>query len=231
MRRINDLLATALAMSIGFLMTVSLLLDGLGDTVLGLLTVANVEPFVRGFAPVVLQLITLTVAFTIIIGLLNLLGVHTLRTVRRRRDALFSLVMVLAMVGVILVVIAERNGTLVTPADQPTYTTLLRNVVLFSVEASLAGLLAFSLVAGAVRITRYRLNIEAGAFLVALLIGLLMRAGLGDLFPETAAVAALNALGQSVVNAGASGILLGIGLATLVAGVRVLLGQDRSYRE
>jgi hypothetical protein len=33
------------------------------------------------------------------------------------------------------------------------------------------------------------------------------------------------------VSAGMRGILLGIALATVVAGVRVLIGQDRSYRE
>lgn len=231
MRRINDLLATVLAMSVGFLMTISLLLDGLGGTVTGLLQAANVEPFVRGFAPVVLQLVTLTLAFTILVGLLNLMGVHTLRTVRFRRDGLFSLLLIVAAVGVIIVAILERNGTLVAPTGEPTYTAVLRSFVLFSVEASLAGLLAFSLIAGAVRVTRNRLTIETGIFLAALLVGLLLRAGLGALLPQSAATAQLNALGQSIVNAGASGILLGIALATLVTGIRVLLGQDRSYRE
>jgi hypothetical protein len=33
------------------------------------------------------------------------------------------------------------------------------------------------------------------------------------------------------VSAGGRGILLGIALATLVTGVRVLIGQDRSYGE
>jgi hypothetical protein len=33
------------------------------------------------------------------------------------------------------------------------------------------------------------------------------------------------------VSAGARGILLGIALATVVTGVRVLIGQDRSYRD
>jgi hypothetical protein len=33
------------------------------------------------------------------------------------------------------------------------------------------------------------------------------------------------------VSAGARGILLGIALATVVTGVRVLIGQERSYRE
>jgi hypothetical protein len=33
------------------------------------------------------------------------------------------------------------------------------------------------------------------------------------------------------VSAGARGILLGIALATVVIGVRALIGQDRSYRD
>jgi len=33
------------------------------------------------------------------------------------------------------------------------------------------------------------------------------------------------------VSAGARGILMGIALAVTVAGVRVLIGQDRSYRD
>ncbi len=228
MRRFNDLLATALAMGIGFLMTLSLLLDGLGDRVLALLQATGVEPFARAFAPTVLQLITLTIAFTIVIGLLNLLGVHFSRVVRFRRDALFSLLLVAAAVGVLVVVILERNGTLVAPADEPGYTTVLRNTVLYSVEASLAGLLAFSLVYGAVRLTRNRTSLGTVVFLVTVVIALLVRAGAGQLFN---ALPLAQALPEAVVNAGTIGILLGIALATLVAGVRVLIGQDRSYRE
>jgi len=33
------------------------------------------------------------------------------------------------------------------------------------------------------------------------------------------------------VSAGARGILLGIALATVVVGIRVLVGQDQSYKE
>lgn len=227
MRRINDLLATVLAMGIGFLMTLSLLLDGLGGRVVVLLQATGVEPYARAFAPTVLQLITTTVAFTIVIGLVNLLGVHFVRAARFRRDGLFSLLLVVSAVGVLVIVIVERTGTLTAPPGEPSYTTVLRNTVLYSVEASLAGLLAVALVYGAVRLTRNRVSIESIVFLIALVVGLLVRAGMGRMVTATG----LPEIGQSLVDAGVTGILLGIALAVLVAGIRVLIGQDRSYRE
>jgi hypothetical protein len=226
MKRLNDLLATVLAMGIGFLMTLSLLLDGLGERVIVLLQAVGVEPYARAFAPTVLQLVTTTVAFTIVIGLINLLGVHFVRAARFRRDGLLSLLLVLSAVAVLVVVILERGGTLTAPTGEPSYTTVLRNTVLYSVEASLAGLLAFSLVYGAVRLTRNRVSVESIVFLIALVAGLLARAGVGRIFSAT-----LSEFGRRFVDAGATGILLGIALAVLVTGIRVLIGQDRSYRE
>jgi hypothetical protein len=232
MRRFNNLLATALAMSIGFLMTVSLLIDGLGERVLALLVAFGVEPFVRSFAPTALTVITTTVALTIIIGLVNLLGVHFSRTfLRFRKDGLLSLLLVLSALAVIVVVITERTGQLAAPAGGPSYTTLLRNTVLFSIEASLAGLLAFSLIYGAVRLTRNRVSLEIMVFLLALVLALLVRAGAFDFIPVLAQNSLIERVGESLVNAGTIGIILGIALATLVAGVRVLIGQDRSFRD
>jgi hypothetical protein len=189
-----------------------------------LLRGVGVEPFVRAFAPTVTALITTTVAFTIVLGLVNLLGVHFVRTVQFKRDGFFSLLLVASAIGVLLVVIMERNGTLTTAAGEPAYTTVLRNTVLYSVEASLAGLLAFSLVYGAVRLTRTRVSIETVVFLISLVLSLVLRAGFG-------ANTTLGAIPQQMVDAGATGILLGIALATVVAGVRILIGQDSSYRE
>ena len=232
MRRFNNLLATALAMSIGFLMTISLLIDGLGQRVTDILGAFGVEPFVRLFAPTVLTLITTTVALTIIIGLVNLLGVHFSRTfLRFRKDGLLSLLLVASALAVIVIVILERTGDLTAPAGGPSYTTVLRNTVLFSIEASLAGLLAFSLIYGAVRLTRNRVSLEIIVFLLALVITLLVRAGALDLVAPLAQNSLLARIGQSLVNAGTTGIILGIALATLVAGVRVLIGQDRSFRD
>lgn len=224
MRRLNDILSTAIAMGIGFLMTASLLIDGLGETILGLLRGVGAEPLLRSFAPTMVGLITTTVAFTIVIGLGNLLFVHVGRTVRFKPDSVFSLLLVLSAAAVLAVVILERNGTLAPPADQPPYTTVLRNTVLYSVEASLAGLLAFSLVYGAARLTRTRVSLETIVFLISLVVSLVIRAGFG-------AGTAFQNIPERMVDAGATGVLLGIALATVAAGVRILIGQDSSYRE
>lgn len=226
MRRLSGTLATALAMGIGFLTTISLLLDGTGLLV-EVLSLAGLDGAVRGFLPAVLQLVTITAAFTIFIGLFNLIGVHLSRTVRIRQyrlDSLWSLLLVVSAIGVIFIIVLERNGTLAAPAGSPAYSDLLRENVQFTVEASLAGLLAFSLVFGALRLMRRKVTAMNAIFLGALVLSLLIRAGLN--FPP----GFLN-VQQTIVDAGADGILLGVALATVVAGIRVLIGQNRSYRE
>ncbi|MEL7236453.1 MAG: hypothetical protein AAGK74_18260, partial [Chloroflexota bacterium] len=217
MRRLNDILSTAIAMGIGFLMTVSLLIDGLGENILALLRGVGAEPLLRSFAPTVVSLITITIAFTIVIGLANLLAVHVGRTVRFKPDSIFSLLLVLSATAVLVVVIMERGGRLTAPAGDPSYTTVLRNTVLNSVEATLAGLLAFSLVYGAARLTRTRVSVETIAFLISLVVSLVVRAGFGagTLFQD---------LPERLIDAGATGVLLGIALATVAAGVRILIG-------
>ena len=192
-------------------------------------------------------MVTVTVAFTIFIGIMNLLGVHvvraaifivrtsfelarrspgiTARDVRRRFETtILSLVLVACTIGVIWVTLLERLGELTPAPGDPTYSSLLRNTVQYSVEASLAGLLAFSLIYGAYRFMRKSITFESTIFLTALVLNLLAQAGI--LLPRT-----FESVRLSVIDAGSEGILLGIALATIVAAVRVLIGQDRSFRD
>jgi hypothetical protein len=105
---------------------------------------------------------------------------------------------------------------------------MLLDTVEVSVESALAGLVVFALVYGAYRMMRRRVTWGGILFTVALLIVLL-----GALpVPQVAVLTELREWMLAVpVSAGARGILLGIALATVVTGVRVLIGQDRSYRE
>ena len=97
-----------------------------------------------------------------------------------------------------------------------------------SVESALAGLVVFALVYGAYRMMRRRVTWAACCSRVALLIILLGALPL----PQVAVLSDVRDWLLAVpVSAGARGILLGIALATVVTGVRVLIGQDRSYRE
>lgn len=213
-------------MSVGFFMTLSLLLDGTG-TLVDILAAFQLDQLVRDFAPAALYIVQLTVGGALLIGLINLIGVHLIKTVRVRQyrlNSLWSLLLVVSSLTVIFVAVLEAQGNLAPADGQPTYSAVLRNTVQFSVEASLAGLLAFSLVYGAFRFSRKQVSIESMIFLVVMVLNLLLLAGLA--LPRWFTQAQ-----QSVVDAGANGILLGAALATLVAGVRVLIGQDRSYRE
>ena len=97
-----------------------------------------------------------------------------------------------------------------------------------SVESALAALLLFALVYGAYRLMRQRVTWAGTLFTLVLVIVLLGALPL----PEAGAVAQIRAWLLAVpVSAGARGILLGIALATVVTGIRVLIGQERSYRE
>ncbi|MFZ4815258.1 MAG: hypothetical protein ACOYL5_12035 [Phototrophicaceae bacterium] len=227
MGRLGATLATAVALGVGFLTTLALLLDGTGLFLTLLRSFAangiDLEAPIRAYLPVALQLVTVTVAFTILIGLVNLIGVHITRLVRRPLSGFGSLLVVVSGVGVLILVILERTNVLTVT---PSYSTFLRQNVQYSVEASLAGLLAFSLIFGVYRLLRQRYTVQSIVFVAALVLTLFIQAGLGQLLPSVV----LN-VRQWIVDAGADGLVLGVGLATLVAGIRVLIGQDRSYRE
>jgi len=134
-------------------------------------------------------------------------------------------VLLISLLGVLLLAVLERAGVL---TGRPSPTTVLLETVQVSIESALAGLVLFALVYGALRLMRRR--VSAGALLFTLVLLVLLAGAL----PVTA-LAPLTALRDWLlavpVSAGARGILLGIALATIVTGVRVLIGQDRSYRE
>ena len=165
-----------------------------------------------------LQLAVITVAVTILIGIINLLGIHFRRILGRQRGWVYSIVLVLSTLLVLVLWLTDSDAE----------NMALLEGVQVSIESALAGLLLFALVYGAYRLMRQRVTWAAMLFIVALLIILIGAVPLR----EVQALAEIRAWLLAVpVSAGARGILLGIALATVVTGVRVLIGQERSYRE
>jgi hypothetical protein len=185
-------------------------------TLIGLLAGANAG-LLSLIASVFLQLVVVTVAITVLIGIINLLVVHLGRIVQVRRGALYSLALVISFLLVIGTYIVQRSTSMV-----------LLETVQVSVESALAGLLLFALVYGAYRMLRRRVTWAGILFVAVLLIVLIGALPLSGAAGFTRLSDWLMAV---PVSAGARGILLGIALATIVTGVRVLIGQDRSYRE
>lgn len=214
--RLGAALASAITITFGWITLLGLLL---GDD-LGL--PENLVEGLQGAADVLLQLVTIIIAMTIIIGVMNLLFVHVQRIVRRNQVAssasgLYSVVMILSFVLVVVTYITDRDTSLI-----------FLETIQIAIESSLAGLLLFTLVYGAYRLMYRKVTGARILFLVALLIVLI---GALPLSGTWLISDIRNWLLAIPVSAGARGILLGIALATIVTGVRVLVGVDRSYRE
>jgi hypothetical protein len=203
MARLGAALATAIAVGFG-LLTVWGLVAGGGS--------------VFDISNLLLQLTVIAVAVTILLGILNLFSVHLRRIAQRQGGWYYSIVLIGSAALVLALWLLGARDT----------NAMLLETVELSVESALAGLVVFALVFGAYRMMRRRVTWGGILFTVVLLIILI-----GALpIPQVAVLADVRSWLLAVpVSAGARGILLGIALATVVTAVRVLIGQDRSYRE
>ncbi|MHB8625900.1 MAG: hypothetical protein ACYDBJ_01800 [Aggregatilineales bacterium] len=181
-----------------------------------------------------IQLVTVIGALAVILGVFNLLAVHWHKLTGKMPSGLYSLVTLFAAIAVVALHLADRAGLLKTlepgyaPGESPVISLTVMDAVQVAMESALAGLLTFFLVYAAYRLLRRRLNGWNVLFLAALvlvLIGYIPVVNLG----------VLNSVREWVLNvpvsAGTRGILIGVALGTVVTGVRLLLGQDRSFRE
>ncbi len=213
--RLGQALALGLTAGIGLVTLMGLLF---ANDDLGLAENYNVDiDALRSFTDLILQVTTITIALTVLLGVFNLLLVHIRRLSGRQKGMIYSLVLLASFALVVLTYVVERDSSMV-----------LLETVQVSVESALAGLLFFALVYGAYGILRQQITWPRILFVIVLLIvliGTLPIDGLGIITDMR------DWLMDIPVNAGARGLLMGIALATLVTGVRVLIGVDRSYRE
>ncbi len=166
-----------------------------------------------------IRLAVVTLALSVIIGIINLVMVNIQRTLYGTTIS--------AKINSAVVVVAFLFG-LVAPVVSPNFGDFLLEEVQTPIESALAALIFFALVYGAFRILKRK--ITASAILFVLTIELVLIGALpGEAFTPVRQLT--DWLFNVPVNAGARGILLGIAIATLMTGLRVLIGQDRSYGE
>jgi hypothetical protein len=190
-------------------------------TLLGLIfgdveTLAGTLP-TGALALIFVRLAVIIAALTFVIGVLNLLFVNGLRILRGRTWSarLSSLVIFASFVITLFLYIADRALSL-QALEQ----------IQVPLESALASLLFFVLVYGGFRILRGRVTAARMLFVISVLLVLTASLPLDN---ATWLQSGLDWLLDVPVNAGARGILLGIALATIVTGTRILIGQDRSY--
>jgi hypothetical protein len=170
---------------------------------------------------ILLQWAIILAAFALLVGILNLMQAHWRKVTTKQPKAVYSLVVLASLVATLLV--TALSG----PAGK--WSLWIYNNLQVPIEISLLAVLAIVLAYAAARLMRRRMTWYTGVFLVTVLLVLLSTAPL-YLIGE---VSLLNSLHSLIVDilavAGARGLLLGVALGTIAAGLRVLMGADRPY--
>lgn len=162
-------------------------------------------------------------AFAFILGFFNLLRVHSERA--RKPGGIYTVILILTA----LVSLGLTLAALLLPSLRFLGDWWFR-YVLSPLQATVAGLIAFVLAVAAFRLLRHRREAGVLVFLVAALVVLLgtlpLPAPIGNwLVPLRMWWVNVPAM------AGMRGLLIGVGLGTLLIGLRVLTGSDRPYSD
>jgi hypothetical protein len=162
------------------------------------------------------------VAIATVVGILNLFQVHWHKVTRKQGRDIYSLVFLVAFV---LTIVA---GAVLGPAN-PNFQQVMLSIQM-PAESSLMALLAIVLAYASLRLLQRRKGALAIMFVFSAVIFLILSSGLLAAVETVSPVKEIVAVLDRLPVAGARGILLGIALGSLVAGIRILMGADRPYR-
>lgn len=159
----------------------------------------------------------------ILVGIGNLFAVHFQKVRRREKDSLYSLLLLVSMLGTIFVGLAG-----IFFGQSLTWLQPVVEGIILPVEASLMALLAVTLLYASIRLLRRRPDWMSALFLLAAATVLgasvilpLIFGDLGD--------AILSWMSLLLAGGGSRGLLMGVALGALTTGLRVLFGIDRPY--
>jgi hypothetical protein len=178
-------------------------------------TLQNIRSMLLGWAVVLAAVAGLA-------AILNLIfGVHLRRVLSKAPGSGYSIVAVAAFLVVLVtgLIVGSRAAVM---------STIVRNLMR-PIEASLMAVTAVSLAMAGARLLRKRQGVFSILFLSSTVVFLLV--GSGFIASQTALPVVGNILSalESLPLAGVRGILIGMGLGALLAGLRVLFGADRPY--
>jgi cytochrome bd-type quinol oxidase subunit 2 len=156
-----------------------------------------------------------------LVGVAYLFGVHWRRLGARRGRDIYSLFFLLAFLATV------GFGLWLTPAD-PQYQQVVLSIQT-PIEISLLAVLAFTMAIASMRLLRQRKGWISVVFVISVLLFLVLRSGLLVGVDNLPGFRDLIQLLNSIPLAGARGILLGVALGSLTAGLRILFGADRPY--
>ena len=131
----------------------------------------------------------------------------------------------LSVVLILSFLITLVAGLVLTPAH-PVFQKIITRIQV-PVEASLLAVISVILVLAGVRLFQRKKGWMAVVFLISAILYLLI--GSSILFAGSAAAHGIGAFLMRLPVAGGRGILLGVALGSLVAGIKILFGAERPY--
>jgi hypothetical protein len=177
-------------------------------------------PILQGTRLVLVQWAIIVAGVAVLVGVLNLFGVHWHKIRTRQKGGAYSILLIISLfaTAVFGIVLGTESGTLPFALD----------AIIIPGEAALMALLAVTLIYASARLLRRRTDLMSIIFLGIALVILFVSAPLpfGKL-PGAEAVEWF--ITEFFAMAGARGILIGVALGALTTGLRVLFGVDRPY--
>ena len=162
---------------------------------------------------------TIMAAVAILVGVLNLFGVHWHKMRTRQKNSAYSILLIFSLFATAVLGIVGTNNPVLN---------FVLDAIIVPAEATLMALLAVTLIYASARLLRRRVDVMSFIFLIFAVLTLLLVMPLPfGKIPGSDFVRGL------IVNffalAGARGILIGVALGALTTGLRVLFGVDRPY--
>lgn len=188
----------------------------------GLLILAGyfiVSPLVQNIRFFLLDWAIILAGVAGIIGIISLLRTHWKKIRSREYGSL----------NVILAFFATLIFGLLLGADNPQFQYVVTGIQV-PIESSLMAVVLFSLVFAAIRLFQKKNNLMGTIFLISMFIFLVTSSSFLGIAQNIPGLGAVISAIQTLPVAGARGILLGISLGGIAAGVRILVGAERPYR-
>ena len=171
-----------------------------------------------GLRELILDWVTIMAAAALLIGVFNLISVHSKKVVEGS-GLLNSSALIVAIILAFLIKFFDQE---ILPPEW-----LLSNVIV-PVESALMGVLVITLTYAAVRLIAQRPNVYSVVFVLAAIITLGASTAIGLNIPLIRDVVK-PFITHVLASAGARGILIGVALGTITTGLRIIMGIDRPY--
>jgi hypothetical protein len=214
--KFKGVVSTVVAISFGVLVLAGYLLGYRADGTLTLF--GEIQLFILNVAVIL-------AGFAVLVGIFNLLLVHSHKIRHKKKGAIYSAILLITMGVTFLLGLLAHYFPKAALLFNDAFT-----VIQLPVETSLMALLVVTLTYACIRLLHRRLNLLSIIFLITawlILLGTAPWPFLGDVPFLSDTLRPI--IVQVPAAAGARGILLGVALGTLTTGLRILFGSDRPY--